>query len=231
MSNNPQTGFPPGQPAPGYPQGGYPQTPRSGCGGCLGKFLIFLGVVFVLLAVGCCGGGYYLYKTSFTQQPAEIEAIAGEIISIRVPAPLEPVAGGRIKIPFAGTPLGQGAIFSDKDHTSGLFLASFNGDFGPQVKDQLIQILQSSQDQKQNPNKNEENEELKDAKTTKLEPKIQGEKAGFNITEGIGVQSGKKKIRVNGAFKGKTGPAIFVLNAAADTLSFDKVKEMIDSMK
>ena len=47
---------------------------------------------------------------------------------------------------------------------------------------------------------------------------IQGPKAVFDISEGIGVKSGKKKIRVQGAFKGKTGPAMFILDAEEDTL-------------
>ena len=54
--------YPPqqGSPLPGYPQDGYPpQRPRSGCGGCLGKFLIFLGVIFLLIIVLCCGGIFY----------------------------------------------------------------------------------------------------------------------------------------------------------------------------
>ena len=58
MSNDPP---PQGYPPPGYPQAGYPsQQPRSGCGcGCVGKFLILLGVVFLLIIATCCGVIYY----------------------------------------------------------------------------------------------------------------------------------------------------------------------------
>ena len=39
------------------------------------------------------------------------------------------------------------------------------------------------------------------------------------------------KIRVQGTFKGKTGPAIFVLDAETETLSRAKVDEIIGSME
>ena len=104
MSNYPQPGYPPGQPVPGYPQDGYPpERPRSGCGcgGCLGKLLIFLGVIFALILALCCGGFFYV-KSSFTDQPAAAQEISDEIASLRLPAALEPVGGVRLKMPLTG---------------------------------------------------------------------------------------------------------------------------------
>ena len=60
---------------------------------------------------------------------------------------------------------------------------------------------------------------------------IQGEKAVFEITEGVGVQSNTPRIRVQGGFKGKTGPAIFILDAEEETLPLEKVQEMIESIE
>ena len=203
MSNYPPPGYPQGQPAPGYPQAGYPPPqPRSGCGGCLGKFLIFLGVVFVLIIAMCCGGIFYArqyFASSMTKQPAEVQKISDEIISVTVPAPLEPVGGGRFRMPLVGTPLGQGVLYSDKNQKNLLILASIGAAFGPQLKEQVLQALESGTSQKQASSEvNEMHEELKDVKKTKIEPTILGEKAVFDITEGIGVQSNKKKIRVQG---------------------------------
>jgi hypothetical protein len=235
MSTDPQTGYPPGHPTPGYPQDGYPpQRPTSGCGGCLGKFLIFLGIVFALMLVLCCGGGLYMrsyFIDSVSQQPAEVQAISDEIISIRVQPPLEPVGGGRFKVPFVGTSMGQGVVYADKGRKCILVLASIGDAFGPQLKEQLIQSLESGQSQKQSGNQDDHNEEIKDAKTTDLGPTIHAEKATFKITEGVGAKTGKKKIRVNGKFQGKTGPAVFLLNAEAETLSLEDVKKMIESME
>jgi len=235
MPNYPQPGYPPGHPTPGYPQEGYPpQQPRSGCGGCLGKFLIFLGVIFLLIIATCCGGIFYLKSyiaSSISQDPAEIQTISDEIISIRVPAPLEPVAGGRFQVPIVGKTLGQGAFYSDKNHKSTLVIASFGEAFGPQFKDQLLQGLQSGQSQKQSADKNGNQEELKDVKKTRHERTILGEKAAFEISEGIGAQSGKQKTRVQGAFLGKTGPAILILDAEEETLSRKNVEKMLDSME
>ncbi len=91
--------------------------------------------------------------------------------------------------------------------------------------------MESGQAQNQPGGKNDQSEELKDVKKSKLEPMIQGAKAVFDISEGTGVKSGKKKIRVQGAFKGKTGPAMFILDAEEETLPREKVDAMIESMK
>jgi hypothetical protein len=169
--------------------------------------------------------------SSTSQQPAEVQKISDEIIAIRVPAPLEPVGGGRYEVPIIGKSLGQGAVYSDKNHKSVLILASIGDAFGPQIKEQILQGMESGQSQPRSANKDQNHEDLKDAKTTKRERTIQGEKAVFNITEGTGVQSGKKKIRVHGEFQGKTGPAVFILEAEEDTLPREKVEKMIDSME
>jgi hypothetical protein len=220
MSNYPQPGYQQGTPGPAYP----PQQSGCGCGGCLGKILIFVGVVFVLLIAVCCGGIYYL-MSSFKQQPAEVTAMTEGIISINA-APLEPELGLRLKNPLTGTYYGESAIYADTSHKATMILVSCD----PQYTEFFIQFIRSKAAQNQPPS-GEENEELKNKKTTELEPAIQGEKAHFEIDEGVGVQSGKKKIRVQGEFKGKSGPAFFTLNAEADLLSLEKVKEMIKSMK
>src|SRR5580658_493743 len=126
MSNYPP---PQGYPQQNYPQEGYaPQPQRSGCGGCLGKLLILLGILFALILAMCCGGIFYMKSyiaNAVTQQPVEVQKISDEIISINVPAPLAPVAGGRFQVPFVGTTFGQFALYSDKNHKGVLVLASF----------------------------------------------------------------------------------------------------------
>jgi len=228
MSNYPsQQGFP----QQGYPQEGYsPGPPRSGCGGCLGKFLIFLGLIFALIIAVCCGGFFYV-KSSFTGQTADVQGISEEIASLRVPPPLEPVGGTRLKVPLAGTLVYEGAFYASKDRKSFLILVSFGEAFGQQFRDQILQGFQSGQVQQQSTNKSGKSEELKDVKKTTRERTIQGEKAVFDIREGIGVQSGKQKIRVEGAFQGKSGPTILTLDAETDTLSREKVDALIDSIQ
>jgi len=237
MSNDPQSGYPLNQPQPGYPQGGYPpEQPRSGCGGCLGKFLIFLGIVFVLIFALCCGGVFYFrsYVTSsISQQPAEVQAIGDEIASLRVPAPLEPVGGGRFKIPFVGTLIAEGAAYSDKEHKCVLILGSFGQALDQNTKDKLLESLKSGQFQQNSAakDKNDSNEELKDVTKSHVERTIRDQKGNFEITEGVGVRTNKRKIRVQGAFLGKTGPAILIIEAEEGTLSLEKVKELIDSIE
>ena len=231
MSNYP----PPGYPVPGYPPAGYPpQRPRSGCGGCLSMLLIFLGVIFLLIIAMCCGGFFYLksyLSSSISQQPADVRQISDEIISIRTAAPLEPVAGGRFQMPIVGKSLGQGVLYADKNHKAILILASFSEMFGPQLEEQIRQALESGQFPDLPAENNTNQEKLKDVKTNTIERTIQGEKAVFEVTEGIGVQSNKARIRVHGALKGKTGPTVFILDADEETLTRKKVEEMIDSME
>ncbi len=165
MSNYPQPSYPQGNPPPGYPQDGYPpQQPRSGCGcgGCLGKFLIVLAVIFGLLIALCCGGFYYL-KSSVTDQPAEAQKISDEIASLRVPAPLEPVGGGRLKIPFVGKLVAEGTLYSDKKG-SVLLLGSFGEALDQNSRDQLMEGLRSGQFQQKPAGKgqNDNREELKE---------------------------------------------------------------------
>ena len=232
MSNYPQPGYPPAT-VVDTPPSVYPPQRRSGCGGCLVSVLIFLGVIFLLAIALCCGGFYYL-KSSFVARPAEVQQISDEIASLRVPPPLEPVGGGRIKVPFVGTLVGEAAIYSDKGHTSMLILGSFGNAFGEKFKDDFLKNMESGQFQpkagENRPNQDKA-EELKDIKKTRLEPMIGDQKAGFEITQGVGVKSNKRKIRVQGGFLGKSGPAMLIIDAEEQTLSAEKVKEIIESIK
>jgi hypothetical protein len=181
----------------------------------------------------CCGGVLYLRSyiaSAVSQQPAEVQAISDEIVTIHA-APLEPVAGGRFRIPFVDKTLGQGVVYADKNHKSILVLGSFGEVFGKQFQDQFLEGLEKGQFQNGPANKNKNQEELKDIKKTQRERMIHGEKAVFEIKEGVGVQSNKKKIRVQGAFEGKTGPAIFILDAEEESLPLDKVEKIIDSIE
>ena len=235
MSNYP----PPGMSPTAYPPAPPPPQPSGcGCGGCLGKFFILLGVaVFLMLAV-CCGGGYYVVqnlKNSTTQQPGDVQAISDEIVSMRIPQPpLEAKGGGRYKLPFVG-PVGEGAVFiADSGNgtkpTAMLIVASFCDAFGPQFKEHLMQGLESGSNQ-QKPSENDDlNEELKNPKDSTIDRMISGEKARFHISEGTGVKSGKKKIKVNAAFQGKTGPALLMIMADESTLSRKQVEDIIKSI-
>jgi hypothetical protein len=233
MSNYPPPGYyPPANPAY-YP----PERPRSGCGGCLKWFLIISGILFLLLIALCCGAGFYAqnyFKKSVTDKPDEVRKISEEIISMRVPDSLEPVGGGRFKVPLSGTFLGQGAVYADKDKTSMLLIGSFGDIFGPGFKDQLMQSLENGPGQKKPANQDDKSdraEELKDVVKSSINAEIGGEKAVFEMTQGVGVKSNKKKIRVQGAFRGRTGPALLIIDAEEATLSREAAEGIIRSMK
>jgi hypothetical protein len=230
MSNYQQSG----NVSPGYAQDYPPERPRSGCGGCLKWFLIISGVLFLIMIGLCCGGVFYAQsyiKNSVTDKQEEVEKISNEIITMSVPKPLEPVGGGRFKIPLVGTLVGQGCIYADKNKTSTLLVGSFGDVFGPDFKDQFVKGLESGADQKKPANKTDKSEELTDVKKSKIEKTIGGQKAVFEITQGVGAESKKKKIRVQGAFQGKTGPALLIIDAEEATLSREAVDGIINSME
>ncbi len=151
--------------------------------------------------------------------------------------PLEPKAGGRYKLPVVG-PVGEGAVFI-ADNGNGakgakpkavLIVASFSDAFGPQFKQQLMQGLESGSNQQKPSDNDDLNEELKNTKDSTVERTIRGETAKFHVSEGTGVKSGKKKIKVNGAFQGKTGPALLLIMADEATLSAKQVDDIIQSI-
>jgi hypothetical protein len=232
MSNYPPPGSSTGYTQPEYsPQ---PQASGCGCGGCLGKVLIALGVVFFLIIALCCGSVFYMQsyvKNSITQQPQQVQVISDEIATIKVPAPLAPAFGGRFKVPFSGTYLGEGVVYTSPDKKSILVLASFSDAFGPQFKENLMKGLEAGPGENKSANNDELNENLKDTKESTIDRTIGGKPAAFRITEGTGVQSGKKKIKVIGDFQGKTGPAVLLINVEETVLSRDAVDEIIQSIE
>ena len=233
MSNYPPANYPPSHLTPGYPQDGYPpQQPRSGCGGCLGKFLILLGVIFLLFIAICCGGFFYV-KSSFTDQPAEAQEICDEIATLRLPELLDPVGGGRLNIPLVGTLIAEGAVYSDKEHKNVLIVGSFGEALGQGFQDQLLESLDSGQFQQKiaDKDKNDKREKLRDEKTSRMERTIRDRKAVFEITEGVGVTSNQQKIRVQGHFQGKTGPAILIIEAEEETLPKEDIQKIIESIE
>jgi hypothetical protein len=226
MSNYP----PPGVQGSPYAQPGYPPPQRSGCGcgGCLGKILILLGIIFLLIILACGGIIFYASK-HMTQQPGDVRTITDEITSMRVPTPLEPVGGGSVNLSAIGL-VGEGAVYVDKDHKNSLVVISCRDFFGVSIKDQFVKMLESGQIKQTNNGPDEREEELKDVKKTPKELTIRGQKAVFEITEGVGVKSGKKKIRVQGAFEGKLGAAMLMMDVEEATISREQVDEVIQSI-
>jgi hypothetical protein len=221
-----------------YSQAGPPPPPQGsgcGCGGCLGKFFILLGVVFFLMIALCCGGVFYTqsyFKKAITQQPAQVEAISDEITSMKVPSPpFSPAFGGRFNMPFAGTYLGEGAAYTAPGQKAVLIVASFSDAFGPQFKDQLMKGLEAGPGENKSGSNDQAHEELKDVKKSKVERTIRGQSAQFEISEGVGVKTGVKKIQVQGAFQGKSGATILFIMAEEATLSREEVDKIIQSIE
>ena len=221
MSNYP----PPGMPPTAYPQPAYPPPPQPsgcGCGGCLGKLFMLLGVLFFLMIVVCCGGGYLLLRNSVATNAAGVDGIKDEITTMQVPQPLQPVFAARIK------QVGEEVIYAAPDQKAIVRLTSFSDTFSTQYREMVRWMLESVQNQPV-PAENG-GEELKDLQESIIERTIRGEKVQFHIYEGVGVKSGTRKIRVDGEFKGKSGPTVLTIRAEEATLSREKVDAIIQSI-
>jgi hypothetical protein len=223
---------PPGLQPTAYSQPGYPPPPQPsgcGCGGCLGKFFLLLGVLFFLLIVLCGGAVYFGYQSlnkSISRQPAAIQAVQEEIASLQVPPQLKPVAGGHVNI--LGTDLGEGVVYSAADGKCAMIVARPAGN---QVPQNLLVLSLIWAEKQQHPTANMDlMEDLREVKTNSMARTIGGQEATFEISQGVGVKSGKKKIQVQGTFQGKSGSTLLIISAEEDTLSRKQIDEIIKSI-
>jgi hypothetical protein len=242
MSQAPQQpGYPPQTfpPRHDYPQGYPPPAgtawappPRTGMG-CGAKLLIFLGLLFLLLILVCCGGlfGVALWmKSSLTDSPEAVKLATDEIASIDVPAGLEPAGAASLHVPISGQLFAVFAAYSDKaDHKSTLMLAAFGKVLDAQTQGRIRQAFEESLGREDS--KGEGREPLLDRKEFQKRRVIRGEEAVFTVTKGIGAESKKPRIEVEGTFQGRTGTAMLILQADADRLPEQKVLDMLDSIE
>jgi hypothetical protein len=242
MSQGPlQPGYPPQTfpPRHDYPQG-YPppagpawdEPPRTGLG-CGAKLLIFLGVLFLVLLLLCCGGGFLVLsyiKRLATDDPHAVQAATHEITSITVPEPLQPAGALDLHFPFSDRRIAIFAAYVDKaDRKNTLMLAAFGEVLDPQTQGRVRQIFEESLGPEDS--EAEGRDPLLDRQEVKKRRTIRGGEAVFTVTKGIGAESKKPRIEVEGTFQGKTGTVMLILRADADRLPEQKIVDMLDSIE
>ena len=222
MSNNLYGPTPPAIP---------PQPPRKMGTGV--KLLLIFGILFVVLALICCGGiGYMFYwgNKSLIKDPAVVKETTKMIADISIPEPLKPeVPGMDMKIPVTGKTMMIMVLYADHASGSTLMLMGFGEMFQGQSEVQMQQSMEESM-RKQGVNQ-AQREQIENGKISTKEVKINGKPAKFTITTGQGAASHKARIEVTGAFHGRCGPAILQLNADAEKITPEKVEAMLDSIR
>jgi hypothetical protein len=180
-----------------------------------------------------CGGVYFWgaswLKSNVTDNPVEIQKINSEICTIKVPDGFTPSFGLRANIPFMPKTLGKMVAYTDGAATPGVLFMIEVGEFGDANAQEQLQEQFAKQAQQKNGQQG--TEKLTDVVTSTVERKINKAPAEFHISEGMGERSHKKKIRVNGTFRGRSGPAVITFEAFEEKVSKEKVEEMIDSIE
>jgi hypothetical protein len=204
--------------------------------GCGAKLFILLGVLFVLLALACCGGLFglvYWLKNSFTNSPDAVKTATDEITSISIPAPLEPAAATSLHVPLSGKLVMVGAAYASKaateEHKTVLMLVEW-GDF---VNDQVQVTFRHGFEESlaEQGLKPEGMEKTRDVHEFEKRRTIREKPAKFLIREAVDAETGKKRIEVDGTFQGRTGLAVLVLRADEEELPKQKVLDMLDSIE
>jgi hypothetical protein len=207
-----------------------PINPYDEHGGMSGTSKVLLGVgigcgVLILLCCGTLGVATYVVsrvaQKATIKEPAQIEAIAADIVSMKVPEPLKPLVALDIVLPIVG-PVAKGAAYSDESHQSFLALGQFNQSFSD--RHNLEAQLRAGLGQQ-----NDEDVEIQE--TFDLDSKINDEPASFVISKGIGKQSKEEIWEIRGEFHGKSGPALLIFKGKAATFSKDQLLDMLKSMQ
>jgi hypothetical protein len=233
MSSHPPSGY--AYPPPDYP----PPPPRPGLG-CGTKILVFLGVVFLLLMVLCCGGVFmavYAFQNARSEDAGTVTETTAGIAQIEVPPPLEPAASADLHLPMTRTRIIRAATYGDakegerddgKTRSSVMLIGIapwINAPTQEEAFDAAREVLRSLDVDEGDP------EELTDPQRSQHFVEIRGQKVAFTITRGMGQQSKTPRIQVQGVFPGKDGPAMLILDANERRVSEEDVIKMLDSIK
>ncbi len=207
---------------PNWPQ---PQTSRRGCGlfSCL---MIGCGGMLLL----CCGGvigGVFYFRSWVSEDPAAIAAAQKQIAEIVVPDGLEPKAAINMKLPFVGE-IGHGVVYLDQQSGSNLLLLTINRRFAEEDGFDFDQAMRQSL-QQQNAGQEANFRVTRPPYERKFT--VRGEEVAFRFAEGENTQSGKKMLRVSGAFSGDSGPVIVQFLGDAEKYDEETIAKMIESIR
>jgi hypothetical protein len=202
-------------------------TQSKGCGM---KVLIILGLVFVVMALACCGvGGYFYYamKPVVTEDPTEVRAKTAEIAEIEVLDGLEPQMAMSMTIPFKNIGMAM-VVYSDTTTSSAVTMLMFSVDnLSDAEQDEMRRAFEQGTSQQNADGPEGINVEDTQEKTIN----IRGQEITFIVSKGTGQQSGNARIMATGSFQGKAGITTVVVNVDAEKYPEEEVVKMLESIK
>lgn len=206
-----------------------PASARPGMSGGA-KVLLGVGIgcgVLMLLCCGFIGFSAYLVGRSFdvSDDAATIREVTDSIVSIDVPPGLEPQASVDWVMPFVNRKMFSIAIYANKEEESALVLFQIDRDFGSAdaMKMQLEQVLQESGQG------SHDEVEIVDAEV--FETEINGGSAEFSVGKGKRENSDREVWQATGAFDGRGGPAMLLIQLDAEHYDKEQLMTALKSMK
>ena len=207
-----------------------PEAPRAGMSGT-SKLLLGMGIGCGVLVIVCCGGTigslYWIGKTAqeaVTKDPAKIQELTEQIVSISVPDNLPPQLGMAFVVPIVNFPFMTWVQYGEQDGKNMLGLMQFNPRFDErQMKSQWRDSMRQ--------NGRGGFEDIDVEHSERIEQQVNGQDATFTLASGHEPGSDKEVWQVSGSFHGKGGPAILFLKADQSLLTKDQVLDILKSMK
>jgi len=196
--------------------------------GCM--VLIFLGILFVLVALVCCGGviwAAYYFRNAVSEDPKVIAEVAGRIAQLDIPEGLKPGASFNITNPFNGEPVMVWVVYIDEGTQSMLVLGSLGGPFAGQNEDEVWKEIQNSL--RQQGLQQEHN--VRHWQRHEKEIVVRGQPIPFFFATGQDEDSQAQLIEVTGTFQGKEGPAMFLFIGDAEKYDETTIVKVIESIR
>lgn len=213
-------------PGPSFSDGGPPRRGMS----TGTKVLLILGGIFGVLALACCGVGFWIFNKfskSVTNDPERVVAIQQEMVSIDVPPDLPPRAGMdldfwrfKIKVAVFSTQALDGQQ-AEAPVGGGEMLLLMQGAIDDPEAQQQMEARMKSQGV-------ETNMRVESTEVRKI--MIGGEEVTFEFSKGVERESGTRMRQVTGTFPGRNGEVNLQYFAAEDAWDEDQVMAMLRSI-
>lgn len=198
---------------------------NSGCGT---KLLLGLGIATAVGVVVLCAGGYFMYqkmKDSITNDPAEIQKISDEIVSVDLPDGLEAQFGMDLKIAGQGMSM---AVFGDED--ASVFVMSISAPYDPDTAD-VDNVRRDMEAQQANKPQEQRQKRLDLEEREEIEKEVNGRPGKFLVGRGKD-DDGVEHIQVLGIFEsGMKELGMMNLVIPAERMDMEGGRKLVESIE
>jgi hypothetical protein len=184
------------------------------------KVLLIVGGIFGVLAVVCCGVGYYVYDriaNSVTSDPAKVAAIQEEIVSIRLPPGFTAQGGMDLGL----GPMKVKAAIYVRNGREMLMLMQMPGVASDEEMRKQMEETFEKQGQRQDV-------KVRSREVRKIQ--INGQEYPFEFTQGVQGEDQHPVRQVIGVFPGKQGTAMLMYMCPEEDWDEEEVIEMLNSI-